>query len=113
MTLGIVTLVVLALATHRLSRLVVEDTITKAPREYVERKATTKLRNAQSEWLAVNADAKWLWRKIYALTSCHWCVSVWAAGANVALAHYQGSWFKYVAYALAASTLAGWGSRLG
>lgn len=113
MKLDLLTLAVLALATYRLARLVVEDTITDAPRKFVQAKATTKLKNAQSEWLEINKDAKWVWRKLYALTSCHWCVSVWASGANIALAHYQGSWFKYVAYALAASTLAGWGTRIG
>jgi hypothetical protein len=34
-------------------------------------------------------------------------MSIWTGGGVVALAHYQNSWFQYVAYALDFSAVAG------
>ena len=106
-------LVILALTTHRATRLVVEDTITEPMRRRIQARATTTQRNANGTWLVTDPEKPWIWRKAYELTACQWCVSVWAGGATVALAHFEGSWFKYAAYALAFSTLAGWGTRIG
>ena len=113
MTFTWFTLTVLALACYRATRLITEDTVTAGLRKWIELHATTKLANAQSTWLEVDKDAGWLWRRVYALSSCSWCVSIWTGGGIVALSHYQWSWFQFVCYALSLSTLAGWGTRIG
>ena len=113
MTLTWFTFMILATATFRLTRLVVDDTITQPIRTAIEIRATVKLRNAASTWLEVDQERPWFWRKMYALTSCHWCVSIWMGALVVALWHYQRSWFQFVCYVLALSTVSGLGTRLG
>lgn len=85
-------------AIFRLSRLVVEDSITKPFRDYLERRAYPQGRSPRP-----------LWRFLDRLTGCTWCTSVWVAFAVLAPVYaFQGySWWTYPLAALTASWLTG------
>jgi len=89
--MDILTLLVAALATARLTRLVTRDQITHPVRRWV------LARIDLHGWLA------------YLLT-CDWCVSVWVGGAGAAAGAWVGSWswWHAPAVALAFSYVAGW-----
>lgn len=57
-------LLILILATHRVTRIIVDDSVLNAPRQWIFDKGPG--------WLAE-------------LLSCHWCVGWWVAGATVGL----------------------------
>lgn len=80
------TFVILCLAAFRLTRLIVKDSITDAPRLWVE---------------------EHLPRKIDELVNCMWCASVWCAAGVV----YAATWFTSiplpVAVAAAVSAVVG------
>jgi hypothetical protein len=88
MSIAAVDLVVLALATHRLTRLVTTDDVTRPLRERVWR-----TRPPETSRLG------------YALT-CDWCSSVWAASLLVACSTML-PWFGTVLLSLAVSSVAG------
>jgi hypothetical protein len=107
-------LLILALASYRFTRLITTDTITNGLRKWLALHATTLFKNAnKGEWREVDKEKFFLWRWLYALTSCDWCVSVWTGAATIAGWKYQWGWFEYVCYGASLSTLAGWGTRLG
>lgn len=74
-----------ALAVHRLTSMIVDDTILDRPREWI---------TARSDWLLE-------------LVSCPWCVSVWvAAAAAVSYAYAPTGPWRLGAAAAAWSTIA-------
>ncbi len=85
-------LLVDALATYRLTRLLVRDEITRRPRR----------------WLADHYEG---WA-VY-LSTCMWCMSVWVAGAVVVvLTYFVPYGWSFVASVLAFSAVTGYlGSR--
>lgn len=83
-------LIVDALAVHRITKLVIDDEITEPIRQMV--------------WKRFPPETT----KIGYLTTCPWCVSIWAgAGALVAEAVAPTAW-KHVARILAISTVTGY-----
>ena len=122
-----VELIVLALATFRISRLVVEDTIFDVPRAWllsrwpgddtefarsvarVDEQGRLFVDGTTTELVAVEADLlvaanpRWFGRWL----ECIWCVSVWVAAAVVVVAYNWDS-FEWVAVPLALSAAAGW-----
>lgn len=93
--MSVTTLLLLALATARLTRLVTQDRITQAPREAIVRWAVR--RGGEDSLLAY-------------FVFCDWCVSLYAGGAVVgawALWH-ETAWLTWVLSALAFSYVAGW-----
>lgn len=122
--------IILALATFRIARLIVADTIFDAPRSWflsrwpgadTEFEATAVELNDQGlpiidlgdgtgrplvrietdTWVAANPT--WPGK----LLECVWCVSVWV-GAGVVALHVWWDWFQYPAMMLAFSAVAGW-----
>ena len=90
-------LVLVAGATFRLSRLVVEDEWPFAPlRHTIDAHVDGRITGALAWWLA-------------ALVSCVWCVSMWIAAGVAAWAYYAdgAAWFAWPAAALTASAAAG------
>lgn len=85
-------LIVDALATHRLTRLVTTDTITHRLRMW-------------AGGMKIGQEATR--RGVYFFVTCPWCVSVWAAAGVVAATKCLPSAWVYVALALAFSTVAG------
>lgn len=79
-------LVVDVLAVARLTRLVTRDTITEGIRRWVRR---------------------WLGLRAFDFVTCPWCTSVWLAGGAVLATVYAGGAWRYVAYALTCSMVAG------
>lgn len=64
------------LATHRLTYLVVADRITRGPREFVQNWAEARWYEAHSS--APESD-EWQSKLAY-LLSCPWCASIWVGG---------------------------------
>lgn len=84
-----ITLLVAALATARLTRLVTRDRITHAPRRWI-------LRKLEPEGL------------IAYLLVCDWCSSVYMGAAVTAAGLWGPSWLYWVGVALALSHITGW-----
>jgi hypothetical protein len=80
-------LLVDALATYRLTRLVVKDTVTERFRR----------------WFAHRYEGPLVY-----LSTCPWCMSIWIAAAVVALTWGVPLAWSYVAAGLAFSTVAGY-----
>ena len=79
-------LVVDALAVFSLTILVTRDVITEKPRQWIKRR------------LGLHA---------FDFITCPWCTSVWIAAAVVALTVFVPSEWKYVAYLLTCTAVAG------
>ena len=84
-----ITLLVAALATARLTRLVTRDRITHTPRRLL-------LKRLDPEGLAAY------------MVVCDWCVSVYVGAGIVALLWAGPAWIVWPLYALAFSHVAGW-----
>lgn len=82
------TLLITALAAHRLTRLWIKDTLPPLP----------KIRG----WL----QYKLRHSKLVELTNCPWCAGFWIAAASTLLAS-TGVWWLWVAIPLAISTIIG------
>lgn len=96
------TVILVCLATHRLTRLVVEDEIAKRPREAIQRAFE---RRAEARTGTVSPDT-WQSKAAY-LFGCPWCASIWVGGAVVlATALTVGVSLPVLTW-LAASTVAG------
>ncbi|MCP4897322.1 MAG: DUF1360 domain-containing protein [bacterium] len=120
--------IILALATFRLARLIVTDTILDPPRAWIlsrwpgddtEFTQSVVEHDDQGSWysaardtvrlvgieddLWVAANPTWFGRWL----ECVWCVSIWVAVVVVAL-HHWWAWFQYPAMVLAFSAVAGW-----
>lgn len=108
MTKSFLLFVIYALCVFRLTRLIVADTVTEKFRKWIQRHATTSLRNASATWIAIDKDKPWLWRKVYGLTSCSWCVSIWISIPIVIVASLHTSWFPDVCAVPALSAVAGY-----
>jgi len=80
-------LVVDALATYRLARLIARDTILRPFRR----------------WLAEKYEGV-----LVELVGCIWCLSVWLAVGVVAATYFVPWWWSWPASALALSAVAGW-----
>lgn len=87
--MDLITLLVGALATARISRLITTDRITQAPRL----------------WMLTRVDADGLWGY---LIHCTWCVSVYAGAGVAALLAWGPTWSVWVLGALSFSYTAGW-----
>lgn len=74
-----------ALAVCRLTRLAGEDIITERPRRAIARRSMLA----------------------HDFLTCPWCVSVWIAAVVLLLAAFCGSWWRWIAAALAFSFVAG------
>ncbi|MDE1904824.1 MAG: DUF1360 domain-containing protein [Rhodospirillales bacterium] len=79
-------LVIDALAVFRLTRLVTADIITDRPRR----------------WVLEHLGTGW-----FDFVTCAWCVSMWIAGVVVLLTALAPTEWKYVAYVLTLSAVAG------
>lgn len=79
-------IVLTALATFRLTQLIVRDAIFEPAR--------AKFRAKWSGWLVD-------------LLSCMWCVSVYVAIGTTALTYWAWSWWQWVALALTATAVTG------
>lgn len=79
-----------ALACHRLTRLIIEDSLFDRPRSSMQR--------------ALRAGGH---TKLLELADCPWCVSVWCAFGIVAARRYAPRAWPPVARALAAASVAG------
>ena len=108
------TLTIYALATYRLTRLVVDDSITAPIREWLRSHGYVTLEKV--DYMGAVVETKIDVRKgiaghvsawLFELSTCHWCTSIWTGGLTVAMAYWQGSWWKYVCTALAFSSVAG------
>jgi hypothetical protein len=87
--LDLPTLLVLALATFRVTRLVTTDTVLSRPREWL--------------WSKFPPESSWLGY----LVSCDWCTGVWV-GSTFAVAHTIVPTVTYpIALALALAAVAG------
>ena len=109
MTTSFSALLILALATFRLARLITVDDLMLWLRTWIEDHANKTM--IRRDWMGKTVDTKIATRSkffafVWALISCMWCTAVWAAAIVIVLWHYQHSWFQYVAYGLALSTLA-------
>lgn len=83
---------ILALATARLTQLVVDDEITRALRNRLE--------------AAVKADSSYTWKDVLdEIVNCHACTSVWA-GAGILAAERLGPVGRFLARTLALSQAA-------
>ena len=93
--MDVTTLLLLALATARLTRLVTQDRLTEAPRNRLVRWAVK--RGGDDSLLAY-------------FVFCDWCVSVYtgAAVAGAWWAWHETAWLTWVLGALAFSYAAGW-----
>jgi hypothetical protein len=111
MTHSAVLLVIYAAATFRLTRLATTDTIFVPARDWLFARGFKKMvravPGADPEVRNDRRKGHLIAAILYGLATCPWCVSVWLAAAVVLLAKYQGSWFVYVALALALSAVAG------
>lgn len=87
------------LATVRLTRLVIDDTITEPLRE----KAMDALIRTGEE----HPDLKPITDKLEYFLSCPWCVSIWAAGALFTLRKVAPETANLVSSTLAASLVTG------
>jgi hypothetical protein len=70
---------VIALATHRLTLLVIDDRITRRPREW----AQGWFEDRYERRTGVSSSSEWLSAGAYFL-SCPWCVGIWVAAAVTA-----------------------------
>lgn len=93
--MSMTTIVLLALATARLTRLVTQDRITEAPRYWLVRRFTA--------WQGEESLLAYL-------IVCDWCVSIYtgAAVAGAWWAWHESAWLTWVLGALAFSYVAGW-----
>jgi Protein of unknown function (DUF1360) len=109
MTFSFFWLIVMALATHRLTRLIVRDGIAEGAREWLRRRGYEQgalVDNFSGEQKAsVTRSRHNLWSWLFELVSCSWCVSVWTGGGVVAIMYFQSDWSKFVVLALALSSL--------
>jgi uncharacterized protein (DUF2062 family) len=80
------TVLLVVLATYRLTILLTQDTITRPGREWLDRRYTGSL---------------------VEFVHCPWCVSVWLGAGATALAYYEWSWWRWVCLGLAASGVTG------
>lgn len=89
--MDLITWLIAALATARLTRLVTDDRITQAPRL----------------WLLTRIDPEGL---AGYLIHCTWCVSIWAGGVVAAVGALAGvwPWWWALPMALSFSYTAGW-----
>ena len=117
MTHSFLSLVIYALATFRLTRLLTTDEIFSFLREFLRKHAFVVMErrnliqnNVEERAELPKVRSAWTW--FFKLVSCDWCMSVWTGGGVVALAKYQGSWFFYVAIALALSSVVGFLSHI-
>lgn len=109
-------LVVDALATYRLTRLVTADTILHGPRDRIVEAAYAGVGRAEYVRSQYAPDAPGDWSeippgdpyapKLASLVTCRWCSGVWVAVAVVALRRLAPRWWAPVAEALAISSAA-------
>jgi hypothetical protein len=90
-----------ALAVYRLTRLVTTDTLTSPLRMRLLAAGRDKMGNSRPGPLRAYA------RNLFDLVTCAWCSSMWIAGTVVLLTVYVPSYWKYAAYVLALSAVAG------
>jgi hypothetical protein len=86
--MDLITLLIAALATARLTRLVTTDRITQAPRH----------------WVLMRIDPEGLGAY---LVTCDWCVSVYVGAGVAAATATAGEWWIWVMAGLAFSYVAG------
>lgn len=104
-------LIVLLFASYRLTMLIVSDEITSPIREWLRSHGTKTMigRNYSGDVTGTRIDPKpgigRVWFALHRLTLCAHCTSMWTSVVVVALAFWQGSWFKYVCDVLALSAL--------
>lgn len=101
------------LAVARLTRLVTRDRIADAPRRWLIREAYAwahapkVLRERDGDpldWPTIDGERA---PKVAYLVTCPWCSSVWVAVAVVVARRVAPRWWRPVAWALAASEVAG------
>jgi hypothetical protein len=108
------TLVILALAVHRVTRLIVTDTIFEKVRDWLRSLSMTKKPRTQRQsgemmpesWVP-KTGAALVPRTLNSIVHCHWCASIYVSAGTLALYRFEGGWFMWIAKGLAFSTVAG------
>lgn len=80
----IIPLIVLALASYRLTRFFVIDTLTEGLRN----RLYVFLINRSEK----NGPLRWVWGKLYELTSCTWCAGFWVTLGLYTLYAWNEPW---------------------
>jgi hypothetical protein len=99
---ALLTVALIALATHRLTLLVVEDRVTRRPRDFLQ----LRFERAYEKRTGTVSDQEWLSAGAY-LLSCRWCMSIYVGGAVIAATAYFTSVPSPVLVWLAASSVTG------
>lgn len=106
---ALIAILIYALATYRITRLVVRDAIFASWRDIVRdrgyrtRTGTALNGDVTTQITVKNRFFSWL----HDLITCEWCTSIWSAALVVLMANYQPSWWHYVCYGLALSSVNG------
>ena len=112
MTHSFLLFVIYALCIYRLTRLLVEDTISDPVREWLRKRSFGEL--VERDYVTGNVISRtpapkpgspfsWAWK----LMTCYWCLSLWISAVIVVVAYFNGSWFQYVCIPFAFSAIAG------
>ena len=104
----LIALIVYMLATYRLVILACRDKITVGIRDFIRdhgyHTMTGRALNGSETTNVTVINRFWSW--LHDLISCEWCTSIWIATGVVVLQHYQQSWFQYICFGLALSSVA-------
>ena len=118
MTHAWILFVAYALATYRATRLIVEDTITSWMRDLFRRRGyktlvkTDYMGSVVESSVVTRPGVGRLFAWLFQLVSCHWCASLWTGAVVALLAHFEGSWFQFVAFAASFSSVSGFLSSI-
>lgn len=85
----IVWTVIFSLVTYRATRFLIEDSLIDTPRDWLKK---TVIMRGKIPGVRYNPNPTPAWRsKLYELTECPYCVSVWVALASVGCARLTGA----------------------
>lgn len=98
----LLTVALICLASHRLTLLVIDDRITRRPREWLQDRAETRY----EERTEISSSSEWLSWGGY-LLNCPWCMGAWISGVVVAVTAQVASVPLPVLVWLTASTVVG------
>lgn len=87
--LGVLGLVILALAVARISRLITEDTLTQPIRDWIMTK--------EAGWKQGKVGAV----SLTTLINCHWCAGIWVTAGVIGLSWVDWLWWLWTGLAVA------------
>lgn len=106
MKITLTALIVYGLAAYRLTRLIVEDSITEPARNWVKNRAYILMIEETTRETRVDTISPFF-ALVFRLISCFWCVGFWIAVIVTILAVTQGRWWALTCFALAIAALVG------